>query len=86
MKNATMMNFERDTKEHAERAMEGRMRNFFERWAPHEPSARNAFDYDLITLIRTIYAEASAPANAQLLAIMERLPTSIMLGPKDSNL
>lgn len=77
MKTATMQMFETDTKERAERSLELRMKHFFERWAPEEPSARNEFDYDLITIIRTIYAEASAPANAQLMAVMERIPFNI---------
>lgn len=65
---------ESETKERHERSLELRMKRFFERWAPEESSARNEFDYDLITIIRTIYAEASAPANAQLMAVMERIP------------
>lgn len=79
MKTATMQMFEKDFKEQAERLLELRMRRFFERWAPEEPEARSDFDYDLITIIRTIYAEASAPANAQLLAVMGRLPINVIL-------
>lgn len=73
-KNATTIAWEEAEKAMREKRLEARMMDFFERYSPEAPEEKNRFHYDLLTIVRTIYQEAAAPADARLMKFVEAMP------------
>lgn len=78
-KTATAVNTERWEKDIADRTMQQRLEYFYERWMPDGRDG-SRFAADLHMLVRSIYAEASEPANKQLLEVMKRMPFVLPVG------
>ena len=73
-KSATAVNSDRWEEQRAGWIMQRRMEDFCERYMPRDREKAAHFAADLHMLVRSIYAEASEPANKQLLEIMKRMP------------
>lgn len=61
-------------KERQESLMQQRIADFFERYQPEDRGRASEFAGDFHTVVRAIYAEASEPANRQLMKLAEGLP------------
>ena len=65
----------------ADMTMQMRLEYFYECWMP-EGRDGSRFAADLHMLVRSIYQEASAPANKQLMEIMKCMPITLPPGIK----
>lgn len=66
--------------EMAETLMQRRLGAFYEGWCPKDHRLAHEFSVELHMLVRGIYAEASEPANKQLMRIVECLPAVLPTG------
>lgn len=76
-KTATAINADRWDEQRATWVMQRRMEDFYERYMPEDRQLASQFASDLHMLVRSIYAEASEPANKQLTALLNRLPFTL---------
>ena len=75
---ASSMNAKQRSEHEKDKRINLRLEHFLKTWQPNDPIKSYEFNADVMMLIREIHIDAQEPIRETMMAIMDKIPQSIL--------